>query len=75
MFEDLNAELGKVEATVRSAFTDTKASVQKHTTTIQTIDADLLAAFDRLGATAKKAETTVHGRLEDIRAMAKRLVT
>lgn len=75
MFEDLKSELSKLESAVQTAFSETKGGVAQQKTLIETLDADLLSPFDRLEAAAKKAESMVKSRLDDVRAAVERLVT
>lgn len=73
MFEDLKASLAKVEGSVRGAFTDTLAAIAHQRGTIASLEADLTTPLGRLESAAKKAESTVRARLEDVRQAAERL--
>ncbi len=75
MFEEVKAELGKVEGVIKGAFGDVKTAITKQKTLVQTLDADLLSAYDKLGAAAKKAETSVKSRLTDVRSSVEKLIT
>lgn len=73
MFAELEAELAKMEASVRRAFTDLEARVVAERARVKNIDAGLAASFERVTALATKAESTVKGRLADLRSTVDRL--
>jgi len=75
MFSELEAEIAKMEASVRRAFTDVEAEIAALRARVAAIDAGLLASFDRSQALATSVETTVKGRLADVRAAVDRVIT
>ena len=66
MFTELLTQLAKMEASVRAAFVDVEGRIAAQRTRIQTLDESLLTPLERVEALAKKAETTVKGRLEEL---------
>ncbi|MDD9944087.1 MAG: hypothetical protein OXU20_23795 [Myxococcales bacterium] len=67
MFQDLRAELSRLEASVESLFDAVSTNVQKVKGEVETIDHAATQPLDRINATVRKVETEIASVLADVR--------